>query len=767
MPWSERWARHTRLRACASRRRLPGLPARMLRPPASGADVASASQPDSLEVYGASAKGEEMDFLDPARAPHRELPPYLGNEYAELMGWFSSDPSTLGFRQMDRAQGLSEDSPRGVAHRACWWFPAHFFKFQDALLRWQARCNKSGEPFLLGSRNVTFLDLGCGAGAASAAILAVLEHYQGSLRSQGRRLENIKVHLLGVDQSAAELEAYRRLVGGYASRLRCQRIRGLASTLQAGFPADLAEILEALSGLSGHVLVIGMSNLVNWIWNDWQGQLAEGNRGQPGVLPSDEEVALVRLNREVNFDCVHVIGTATKSPVHLKDKLRQLFDRFAARLGGGEPMHGRRGSLHAAVLYSNPEYCGWSDHCDSYASEYYVENLIGWRPEYEADERLQQALSLESLETAWAKVRSYMRYESLTDEIELRLFEADLDYNLRALRAACLDRDSEYLNVQWSQPYEFPKTEASTRPRSVPRMEEQIVAVAIALEFARELEGPCKEVCYSYRLAPRESEFLYDYWFVLYRKCLSHALRQLASGYVLLADIKSYYTNVSQSILLRLLRGRLRPSSRCLSLLTTSIDRHCGPGHDEGYGLVQGHAVSGLLGNVMLQPADWRLARHHGWGARYCRFTDDMTVTNTDGPTGRTRDTLEQELEQLDRRLQLNTGKTEFLRPDRFRKNAHGSRKLDQISKRFRAVLLAVFLLDRGHRAEFNRTEWAFAHKYQELLGGQGVYLTPEWLCRKLDEYGRLERRLRSVWRKWKLKWPPVSLLSTQSGRLA
>jgi len=709
----------------------------------------------------------EMEFLNPARAPHRELPPSLRTEYAELMEWFGTDPRTGGFDRMDRAQGLNDNSARGVAHRAYWWFPAHFFKFQDALLRWEGICAESDEPFLLGTRKVTFLDLGCGAGAASAAVLAVLEQYQGWRRSGGYRLETLSVQFLGVDEVAAELEAYQRLVGGYASRLQSQRIYASTGVLQARFPDDLAEILEALSDLSGHVLVIGMSNLINWIWNDWDAHEAGLNGSQVGVLPSREEVALARLAREVDFDCVHVIGTATKRPPHLKDKLRQLFDRFVARLRGAGRIKGQRGSFHAAVLYANPEHCGWANESGSYSSQYHAENVRSWSPQYDGDKRLQRALSLESLEAAWAKVRSYMRYESLTDEVELRLFEADLDDNLRALRMACLDRDLGYLNVAWSLPYQFPKAESSTRPRSLPRMEEQIVAVAIALEFAGELEGPCKGACYSYRLAPRQSEFLYDYWFALYRKCLAHVLKRLDAGYVLLADIKSYYTSISQSTLFGLLGRRLRHSQRCLALLKSAVDRHCGPGHDVGYGLVQGHALSGLLGNVMLQPADWRLVGHHGWGSRYCRFTDDMTVTGTDGPAGSTRDTLQQELTDLDGRLELNPKKTEYLESDRFRKKAYGSRQLDDMAKSFRALLLPVFLLDRKHRAEFSREQWAFAYKYQGLLSDQGVYLTAEWLCRKLEEYGRLLRRAKSLQRRWRLGWPPASLLSSESGRLA
>lgn len=709
----------------------------------------------------------EMEFLNPARAPHRELPPSLRTEYAELMERFGADPRTRGFESIDRAQGLNDNSVRGVAHRAHWWFPAHFFKFQDALLRWEARCAESSEPFLLGTSKVTFLDLGCGAGAASAAVLAVLEQYQGWRRSGGYRVETLGVRFLGVDEAAAELEAYQRLVRGYASRLQSQRVYASTSVLQASFPSDLAEILEALSGLSGHVLVIGMSNLINWIWNDWDDHAAGFDRSQVGVLPSPEEVALRRLTREVDFDCVHVIGTTTKSPPYLRDKLQQLFDRVAARLSQEGRIKGQRGSFRAAVLYSNPEYCGWANVCDSYSSQYYVENVRSWSPEYEGDNRLQRALSLESLEAAWAKVRSYMRYESLADEVELRLFEADLEDNLRALRVACVERDLGYLNVAWSLPYEFPKAEASTRPRSLPRMEEQIVAVAIALEFAREMEGPCKSVCFSYRLAARRSEFLYDYWFALYRKCLAHVLKLLGDGYVLLADIKSYYTNISQSTLLALLGDRLRRSQRCLALLTATVERHCGPGHDVGYGLPQGHALSGLLGNVMLQPADWRLVRRHGWGSRYCRFTDDMTVTGTDGPAGSSRDTLQQELSDLDGRLELNQEKTEYLGSDRFRRRARGSRQLDEMAKRFRALLLPVFLLDRRHRAEFDREQWAFAHKYQGLLSEQGVYLTAEWLCRKLEEYGRPLRRAKSVRRRWRLSWPPVSLLSSASGRLA
>lgn len=707
------------------------------------------------------------DFLESLHESRRSLPPALQHICAELLASYAVDPSSRGLERMDWHSGLCDASTKGVAHRIYWWFPTHFFKFQEALLRWEQKCAESGQPFLLGRANVTFVDLGCGAGAASAALLATIGQYQDFCSRHAFRADPVTVRIIGLDRVEAELTAYETVADLYAAHLHGHRVVATVETVAGAFPEDIGQVIRALGSVRGHVLVVGMSNLIKWIWDEWDEEFSgEGPGSSPELTPA-EMGAIQQLAENIDFDWLHVVGVATQTQGGsvLARKLKDLLDGALRVLRREGRRFGQRWSTQPTVLFENPEACGWAQKRPFCARQYYVEYMVSATPAYARDKRLHDALSLEALECAWAKVRTYMRYESLTDEIELRLFEHDLERNLAALRAACLDRDYSCLNVEHSLPYEFPKADDAMRPRSLSRLEDQIVATALGIEFSRELQGPCPEVSYSYRLARRQTEFLYDYWFALYREYLSDILRHLGAGYVSATDIKSYYVNVRQETLLSLLEDAMRDSNRSYDLLAATIDRDCGPGHLSGYGLIQGHALSGLLSNVMLQPLDHRLLTSRGKRGRYFRFTDDMTVTQTRGADGTALQEIGEELSAIDRRLKLSEGKTRHLDQASFRRRAYGSKRLNDVAKRFRALLLPLYVLNHTYRKEFSQREWGFAHAYQDLLAGLGVTFAPEWLYRKLDEYRRPRRLMTTVVRKWRPDWPSLSLMRTQAGR--
>lgn len=706
------------------------------------------------------------EFIASLSSPVRGFPPSLRQIYAELIEEFRKDPAAKSFDQMGTWEGFKDPTLRGVAYRMYRWFPTHFFKFQDVLLRWEQQCRESGQAFLLERPNVTFVDLGCGAGAASAAVLATLEQYQEFCKIRNVKVDPIRVNLVGLDPAPLELDAYTRLISTYASAIAKRKIYVEFQTISQRFPEGSTKVIDGLSSLRGHVLIVGMSNLINWIWDEWDAHWEKGDLSAIEKLSPAEIEALRRLAEETDFDSFHVVGIATRKPQFLSRKLVAFFSRLVAAFKRADRPFGKRWGVNATVLFENPEGSHWVNVRPQGTSNYFVENLVDVAPDYVQDKRLHGALSLKSLEAAWAKARTHMRYESLTDEVELRLFENNLETNLKRLRAACLDRDYLCLNVDCHLPYQFPKDEQTTRPRSLARLEEQIVAATVGVSFTKELEGPCPEVSYSYRLAPMNTEFLYQYWFALYREYLSAVLKQLDENYVCLADIKSFYVNISQAKLLDILRKRLRQSDHCYELLAATVEKDCGSQHLMGYGLIQGHSLSGLLSNVMLQPADYRLVNHRGMRGRYFRFTDDITVTGTAGPTGNARGVIQEELSALDERLELNSAKTYYFDQAGFKRRVYSFKELDTVAKRFRALLLPLFVINLSYRRELSRGEWQFVYEYQGLLKRIGVSFTPEWLCRKLGEYGRLWRQLRVLRRRWKLDWPALSLIRSELGRL-
>ena len=130
------------------------------------------------------------EYLKSYQKSIRSFTPALRLTYTKLMNRFKEDSSTSDFDIIDsQKEGFENPSHLGVANRMYWWFPTHFFKFQDAIIRYEKYCREYGTAFLLDRPQVTFLDLGCGAGAASSALLSVLEEYQTFLDSQNLRID--------------------------------------------------------------------------------------------------------------------------------------------------------------------------------------------------------------------------------------------------------------------------------------------------------------------------------------------------------------------------------------------------------------------------------------------------------------------------------------------------------------------------------------------------------------------------------------------------
>jgi len=706
-------------------------------------------------------------FMKNLSKPIRSFPPGLRETYSEMMKEFRLDDTTRGYEQLNTRDGFNDPSPKGVAHRMYWWFPTHFFKFQESLFIWEERCRESGSPFLLDRPKVTFVDLGCGAGAASAAILSVLEQYQCFQKAGNLLVDPIEVRLVGLDPIAAELTTYEKLVESYAKRIRQHRIFVSYQTVIGEFPCQTAEIAEALSNTQGHTILVGMSNLINWIWKEYDEFLKQDRLAEAANLNPEETKALSQLAEQMEYDYFHVIGIAVKKGrfAFLPRKLNRFFRRLLAALKLAKRPFGTFWGTHAHVVFENPEGSRWVRNGSRGNSHYYVENLLDADPVYIQDSKVHKALSRKSLEAAWAKVRCCMRYESLTDEVELRLFENNLEESLTTLRENILDSCFDRLNFQEHMAYDFPKSPTKTRPRSLPHLEDQLLAAAICVNSAKELEGPCPDVSYSHRLATSKTEFLYRYWFAAYREYLADALRSFNGYQVLLTDIQSYYTNIRQSLLLSIIHERLNGSPRCRRLFTSIVNRDCKARHQRGYGLLQGHALSGLLANVMLQPVDIKLVTESGLNGRYFRFADDMIVTGTKGANSNTETLIQSQLSAHDPSLVLNSNKTDYYAENTFKKRISGYKEFDSLGKRFRALLLPIFLVNAGYRWEFRRADWSFIHRYGEMLERIGIHFSPEWLHRKIDEYGKPHRWIRSIGRRWTISWPSLSLTNSASGK--
>ena len=488
-------------------------------------------------------------------------------------------------------------------------------------------------------------------------------------------------------------------------------------------------------------------------------------------------MSLKELALKTNFDILYAIGIATKSKKRwwLTDKLTVFIAKLLKMLHLSKRFLGETWRIDAEVLFENPEGSRWAKQQAQATSRYYVESIVDVDPVFYHDKKLHTALSPDILERAWVKAQNYISYEALVDRVELKLFEVNHVLEMGKLRSACLERALQSLNVEYDFPYSFPKNSESDRPKSLARLDEQIVAVAVSLVYQDELEGRYPSVSFSFRLAPKDSEFLYQYWFQLYSRYLASILQNLDDRQACTSDVKSFYTNIRQSILLGILSHRLGTSKRCFEMFEAIIRRNCHNGHVDGYGILQGHTISGLLANVMLQPIDEQLVRKHDMKDRYFRFADDVTFTGieTTKPVEQIEEVVQFQklLREHDQALELNIRKTKKYESKReFKKSIGENREFDENSARFRRLLLPLFIMDRDYRKEFARIGWHFVYEYQKLLEDIEIYFSPEWLYRKLDEYTRPRKLVASQIKilrgRYSINFPQLSLNSSRQGRL-
>jgi hypothetical protein len=263
--------------------------------------------------------------------------------------------------------------------------------------------------------------------------------------------------------------------------------------------------------------------------------LKEGKDDSLSKLESLEIESLKKLAVKTNFEILVILGIATKNRKRwwLVEKLSILLGKFLQTLALGNRMFSSFWKTDAEVLFENPEGSRKSKDKANASSRFFVETITDISPEYAKDKQYQDLLSPKSLERAWVKAQTWINYEAFIDRVELKLFEVDYALELDKLRVACLDKFSKHLNVDFDFSYEFPKNEKVNRPKSLARLEEQIIAVALAIEFDKELMGGLKNVSFSFHLTRRDSEFLYRYWFELYSRFVDNILKNAGDNKVI------------------------------------------------------------------------------------------------------------------------------------------------------------------------------------------------------------------------------------------
>ena len=719
---------------------------------------------------------------------HRSFHPYIAYAYTAVHQWLANQPEVDGYQKIDRYSKCDDNKEpfKSAAAQYSLYFPTHYFKVihtleniitPEKLLTWLDQ-----------NRNICLVDVGCGAGAASIAFVETILR----LKQQEKITHPVNIYCLGIDVNQWTLPIYHQLMTQVKPQVFSSRINLDFNIL----PRSIREaVLPATRYLSQkreewqqpflcHVLM--HSTVVDLLSSQHKGQQQQYEEfkklgidsnsivGNYAEYSQEYALAYKQLFEGVPIDRLSVITIGTdrdKLPVQeMSDALAQGFKSSHHNVESD--------SLNQEiqrVYYENPIDSYWRNKKNIIKvlkpSEFYVDISTIVSAKLHKDNDWNQVISTENIELAWVRTRKYILEESLVDEVEIRLFERNLQENINRLQKQLIAYAQEVANKEDYISYNFVKNSSTTRPKGLSRLEVEIMSIAIIQKLgkgASRLQGNS----YAYRLtAPKnhETEYLYEYWLAAHSRFISdlrRSAKEYEKGVVIRVDIESYYTRIVQDSLLELTKD-LTESERIRWLLKILLSKQLDD-HQVGYGITQGSIGSAFYANVYLKPLDTRFGTQpndNEWKVMFSRYLDDMIllVPDADDVTA-VLDTLNEELEKLN--LNLNKEKTEiYYRVSDFVESIKEDDLFAEVQQEFDKVMNGLWITNYLYRKEFagayrnnNNDLWRhLLDQYQKCLCSIKIYIEVPDLSRRIYKYlFDSKKRHNDLKREIELNLPPL-----------
>lgn len=659
---------------------------------------------------------------------------------------------------------LDDESIESVASQFFKFFPTHYFKAYYSLLQSEqiTYVNNKNTNFI-GWPGSTLVDIGCGTGAVSIAYLSILLRYQQFLTECNKSISPVDVCLIGVDTNENMLAVYQEIVERISKILVPYLIRVQFKTVKGAFPNEVNHVFQLQKPNHPHYVLLALSNIVkpldemfNRAETVWSETIAQTLLDEPRQLPSfgmAESRAIETFLNEWQLDQLGILGIATKGSNqqgkswydHLGDLSVQITNRLAPNDVVPYQQHDEQ-----QFRIVNPEKSYWKSQKavlerDIRFSWGYL-HITSENSKY--DEQWQKVLEYSNLELAWSRARQYALREALTDETEIKLFDIDTELKLMRLRAYMLMKRWDCLNIKWMLQYGAPKTDCELRPKTIARMEEQILSTALIQTLGHNVD---RGNSYSYRLKKDQSEFLYEYWLHAWKEFIAETHKQAESKKVLRADIKDFYKNIDQRILFEVAITALNIQGGVTQLLDVLIKRDCGDGHNLGYGLPQGHIASGFWADIYLGKLDKVIRDDISSDILSARYADDMVFALEDAAED-VKTCLDSFAQSL--KLNLSDSKTYIQSGEDYIESTELDLTLQKLAEERYDPLInqRIFCLDYEHWQLFESDERKFVANYCYALRKSLIYLSESWLHRKLHQ-----NKLKAG----KLQWPePSNLLN-------
>jgi hypothetical protein len=433
-------------------------------------------------------------------------------------------------------------------------------------------------------------------------------------------------------------------------------------------------------------------------------------------------------------------------------------------------------SSQMTVTFDNPPRSKWYElGIPTRSVKFNQGQCLSLVPSFRRQGLLHNALTRETLYLAWAKTRHWKsHHNSISDEVEIKLFESDLEWKLWRFRQMAYSNTLQGEYNKYVIPYKSPKSskENDTRRLSECRFEDEMLMVALAWAQQHKFKQTFDKVgriSFANRLSDREDEFPYEYWFRAYWDFVANTvyrtLKGISGGEYQQIDIQRYYDEIRQDKLKsRLVEFLPDTEMRVRQMWEKHIERCCWSRAAPGRGIPQGHAISGFLSNVYLFPFDHAMWSDKGYKKRFFRYVDDMVGVYDADSDIKPRDAVESLLESEDYDLKINEDKCTHGTAEDYKQRVFDS-ELSKLAEQTKDVLLPIYQLTTDGFKAFECNRWDFCSHYSKLLKMLGVFISPSYLLRKLHQekhFGKLIPRL--LRREKQLEMPDFPSLEDNEG---
>lgn len=711
---------------------------------------------------------------------YRSIHPLIESAYSAVHQWLATRQEAEGYKELDYSkdleQTLENTDLKSTAFQYYTLFPRYFFESVHVL---DNVINSTRLPSVLKyNPRICILDIGCAMGAASAALIERIVN----LKQSESISQTIEIFCLGIDPNIFGLVLYKELMQEISNNVSYLNInidfKHIPILEGEGFSKAIITAMRhlhkkreewkqpTLSNLLLMQLDVALSppnkNIASRLKQKAQllemGLELDDAIENVGEFWQEEALGYKQLLEAVPVENLYISTIVTKSfEAHLKanynidnssDAIQQISERFNQVIGNSHrvsiPLSGEQ-----QVNFDNPVDSYWHEqHKFNYSSKFLANFHTISSKQVEDDKDWQALTSLENLEEAWVKARrNLLHIESCYDEIEIKLFEHNLDKNLRIIQEKMLAFCDEIIDSKEVINYNFVKSSSASRPKQLSRLEEEILASAIIQTIGEKANIDDFD---SYRPQKQSlnerTEYLYENYLSGYKRFVAKARKsaeEYQDGAVIRTDIKSYYTMVVREQLLDITKRELNIISERVDWLLKKIYSVDLDGHKSGIGISQGTTTSGFYANLYLSQVDEKFKNDKTWRVKFHRYVDDMiivlpSVTYLED----VESALKVELKTL--KLELNKDKTEhYDNISDFLEAMRDDEVLEKFSEEFNFIIYRLWIINAEYRTKFefanksgNERLWLhLIGLYQQCLYSINIYVTKSYLSRKIYQY--------------------------------